>query len=125
VTTDTALVVAETQSLGRSIADLLEAGNLPHRLVDDLATVTPLSTLAARYPLVIVACNERVCATARRWIRGELPEVALVVVGDRDAALGSALGLRVVPLPLRPTPFLQLVEALLRPAGRAPAISST
>jgi hypothetical protein len=110
------LVVAETPSLGRSIVDLLESGNIPSRLVYDVSVEHPLSNLAARFPVVISACNEHFCATARRWARGEFPNVDMVVVGDRDSELPSFAGVRVVSLPLVPAPFLALVHGLLTAA---------
>ncbi len=110
------LVVGETPSLGRSIVDLLESGKVPSRLVYDVAAEPPLSNLSTRFPVVISACNEHICATARRWARGELPNVAMVVVGGRDPGLTAFPGIRVVSLPLVPAPFLALVHRLLTAA---------
>ena len=104
------LVVGETPSLGRSIADLLESGNVPCRVVYDISAERPLGTLSQRFRMIIVACNERFCATARRWARGEIPKSELIVVGSRDPALASMVGVRVVPLPLVPGPLLALVR---------------
>lgn len=119
------LVVGETPSLGRSIVDLLESGNIPSQLVYDVNAEHPLSDLSGRFPVVISACNERYCATARRWARGELPNVAMVVVGDRDSGLPALSGVRVVSLPLLPAPFLALVHRLLTAAevSRGPTAS--
>lgn len=110
------LVVGETPSLGRSIADVLEAGGVPIRLVYDVSAAHPLATLADRYPVVVVACNEHFCATVRRWAREEFPGVAVVVVGDRDPGLALFPGVRVVPLPLRPASFVAQVGELLAAA---------
>ncbi len=110
------LVVGETPSLGRSIADVLEAGGVPIRLVYDVSAAHPLATLVERYPVVVVACNEHFCATVRRWAREEFPGVAVVVVGDRDPGLALFPGLHVVPLPLRPAPFVARVGELLAAA---------
>ena len=43
------LVVGETPSLGRSIADLLESEDVPTRYVHDLAAEEPLAELGSRY----------------------------------------------------------------------------
>ncbi|HTZ62102.1 MAG TPA: hypothetical protein VMC82_05640 [Thermoplasmata archaeon] len=110
------LIVGETPSLGRSISDLLESAHIPHRLVYDVSAAHPLATLAARHPVLVAACNEYFCATVRRWARAEFPGVTLVVVGDRDPGLGAYAGIRVVPLPLVPAPFLELLGSLLDPA---------
>jgi len=107
------LVVGETPSLGRSIADLLEASGVPARYVDNVASAEPLASLASRYPVVISACNERVCATARRWVLGALPDVELVVVGSRDPQIPRARQVHLVPLPLLPVRLLGMVHALL------------
>ncbi len=121
------LVVAETPSLGRSIADLLEAGAVQTRLVYDVSAEHPLSTLSDRFGVVISACNGRVCATARRWAHGDFSGVAMVVVGSRDAELSAISGIEVVPLPLLPGPFLVTVNHLLASAdpSRSPAASTS
>jgi hypothetical protein len=106
------LVVGETPSLGRAIADLLESGGITARLVVDIGAELPLSSLSRRFPVVIVACNGYFCATARRYARGELPNIELVVVGARDPALQGLTGIRVVPLPLVPGPLLALIREL-------------
>ena len=117
------LVVGETPSLGRSIADLLDSAAVPGRFVFDISAEHPLPTLSHRYPVVVAACNEHFCGTARRWARGEFPDVALVVVGDRDTGLAAIPGVHVVPLPLVPAPFLSLVRQLLAaaPLARQPS----
>jgi hypothetical protein len=107
------LVVGETPSLGRSITDLLEAGHVRAQYVLDVASAVPLSTLADRFPVVIAACNRLYCTTARRWARGELPNVELVVVGSRDPAVIGGRNLHLVSLPLLPSKFLGLVRELL------------
>lgn len=106
-------MVGETPSLGRSIADLLESGGVPAHYVDDVTSAQPLSSLANRFPVVIAACNEHYCATARQWVRGELPNVALVVVGSRDPLLARAGKVHLVPLPLLPSRFLGMIHGLL------------
>jgi|SRR5580692_7830581 hypothetical protein len=107
------LVVGETPSLGRSIVDLLESSGVPTRFVTQIDALTPLSELSAEYPVVVAACNESFCSTARRWLWGEVPNVAMVVVGARDPALVEAYGLRLVPLPLVPVALLGLIRGLL------------
>ncbi|MGA8542037.1 MAG: hypothetical protein WB947_00620 [Thermoplasmata archaeon] len=106
------LVVGETPSLGRSVADLLESGNIPYRFVYAIESEIPLETLFERYPVVISACNEVFCSTARRWSRGELPGVRLIVVGSRDPALRSMSGLRQLSLPVLPARLRSLLRTL-------------
>ncbi|MGD0257646.1 MAG: hypothetical protein ABSB90_07190 [Thermoplasmata archaeon] len=120
------LVVGETPSLGRSIADLLESGDVPARYVLDLTSEQPLNGIAGRFPVVVAACNSLYCSTARRWARGELPNVELVVVGSRDPLVVGGGNLHVVPLPLFPSKFLSLIRSLLDPTGHpSPASSGT
>ncbi len=109
------LVVGETPSLGRAIADLLEAENVPTQYVHDVSADSSLPSLHGRYPVVVVACNATFCATARRWLRGEFPDVELVVVGSRDPILSRANGVHQVPLPLVPSRLLGMVRSLLSP----------
>ncbi len=113
------LVVGETPSLGRSVVDLLESANVPCRFVYDVSAGHPLASLSDRFPVVVAACNEHFCATARRWSRGEFPNVQLVVVGSRDPTLLTMPEVRVVPLPLLPGPLLALTATLLASAESA------
>lgn len=113
------LVVGETPSIGRALVDLLKTENVPCRFVDDVDSERPLSHLSERVAVVVAACNEQICSTARRWARGEIPNVPLVVVGSRDPTLISLTGARIVPLPLVPRPFLALTTELLAAAGPA------
>jgi hypothetical protein len=117
------LVVGETPSLGRSIADLLESGGVPAQYVDDVRTQQPLSSLSNRYPVVVAACNEHHCATARQWVRGELPNVALVIVGSRDPLVPRAANVHVVTLPLLPSRFLGMIHGLLDATARPHPVS--
>ncbi len=115
------MIVAETPSLGRSIVDLLVDERIDCRLVSDL-TDRELATWApGREPVVVVACNEPYCRTARRWSRGELGGAPLVVVGARDPELWRLPGVRVVPLPLHREPLLALLRDLV--SGRYSAVS--
>lgn len=107
------LVIGETPSLGRSIIDLLQTEDITAQLVYDVVEEAPLATLHHRYPLLIAASNTSHCATAHRWARGELPDLSLIVIGARDPELQRMSAVRVVPLPLRPEPFLTLVRSLL------------
>ncbi|MGP8073101.1 MAG: hypothetical protein ACLPZM_08265 [Thermoplasmata archaeon] len=108
------LVVGETPSLGRSITDLLVSGDVRARYVHDLGSEGPLGTLARRFPVVVAACNSPFCATARQWVRGEIPDVALVVVGSRDPVLAQATKkVHLVSLPLLPARFLELIRDLM------------
>ena len=106
------LVVGETPSLGRSIVDLLESGSVPCRYVRAGDLEQSLSDLSGNVRLVIAACNEPVCTTARHWAR-KSPKGILVVVGSRDTGLSVLPGVRVVPLPLRPARLLSLIRSLL------------
>lgn len=116
------LVIGETPSLGRSITDLLESGDIQAQYVLDVASEQPLSDLARRYPVVVAASNGLFCTTARRWARGELPKVELVVVGSRDPVAIGGANLHAVPLPLLPATFLDLIRGLLEHSARpAPA----
>jgi hypothetical protein len=112
------LVIGETPSLGRSIIDLLESGNVRARYVLDVGPELPMTTPRHRTRVVIAACNGLYCATARRWARGELPNVDLVVVGSRDPTVVGGGNLHVVPLPLMPAQFLALVRRLLESPDR-------
>ncbi|HTS33977.1 MAG TPA: hypothetical protein VMI55_08620 [Thermoplasmata archaeon] len=108
------LVVGETPSLGRSIADLLESENVPTRYVFDLEAEAPLASLGKRYAVIVAACSGYFCATARRWMRGEMPGTKLVVVGSRDPILGSTPEVRQVDLPLRASGFMGTVREMLQ-----------
>lgn len=107
------IVVGETPSLGRSIADLLQSGSIPCRLVGNLDAAHLDAGAERAGPVVIVACNQPYCLTARRWAAGEIPHARLVVVGSRDPLLATLKGLRVVPLPLVPGPLVNLTRELL------------
>ncbi len=107
------VIVGETPSLGRSIGDLLATEGIPCRVVSDLTTDELESWRVGRAPVVLVACNEVYCRTARRWDRGELPGASLVVVGARDPELRNVRGAQIVPLPLRREPFVALVRDLI------------
>jgi len=115
------LIVGETPSLGRSIADLLEADGLPVRFVLDAESERPWATLADRFPVLVVASAGYFCSTVRRWARGEIPRGTLVVVGSHDPLVRPAPGLTAVPLPLAPGPLVGMVRHLLLAASGAPA----
>jgi hypothetical protein len=108
----TVLVVGETPSLGRSVTDILDAAELPARFVADLDGEAPLETLVARHPVLVVASNSYFCSSARRWVRGEMPHVALVVVGSRDPVVAANANIRAVALPIAPSPFLTMIRQL-------------
>lgn len=113
------LVVAETPSLARSIADLLTGENIPARCLLDLQGEAPLVTLADRYPILIVASAGPYSATVRRWIQGEMPRVELVVVGSRDPKIPEDRRIHRIGLPLSFPEFLGLIRDL---RSGAPAI---
>jgi len=116
----TVLVVGETPSLGRSVTDLLESADVRTQYVGDLRRETPLSSLGGRFSIVVAASSGYYCATARQWIRGELPNVRLVVVGSRDPVLTGAGGVEIVALPLEPGRFLEMIRGLLVENGPRP-----
>ncbi len=109
------VVVAETPSLARSIGDLLETEGMDVITVRDSGRelVGQLEPDEAPVSLVISASNGFYCETARRWMRGEISGVDLVVVGSRDPDLRSGPRVHVVGLPLVPGAFLRLVRHLL------------
>lgn len=107
------LVVGETPSLGRSVTDLLDSWSLPVEYVEDPGGKAPLENFAGRHPVVVVACNSYFCETGRRWARGELPKVALVVVGSRDPLVLADRRICSMPLPLEVRSFLDIVRGLL------------
>ncbi len=109
----TVVLVGETPSLGRSVADLLLSEGIACRLVSDLGPREPETWTPGEEPVVLVACNEAYCLTARRWARGELRGSRLVVVGARDPELQSLRGARVVPLPLQRERLLALLQELV------------
>jgi hypothetical protein len=113
VTSRTVVVVAETPSLGRSLVDLLLSEGISCRLVSDLTPGELETWVPGSEPVILVACNEAYCRTARRWARGELPGSTLVVVGARDPELRNIPVIRVVPLPLRRESFFAVLGDLL------------
>jgi hypothetical protein len=113
------VVVGETPSLGRSIGDLLLTDGIPCRMVSDLSAREVESWRPGPAPLILVACNEAYCRTARRWERGELPGTTLVVVGDRDPSVRDIRGAHVVALPLQREPLLALIRNLTSGAPAA------
>lgn len=110
----TVLVVAETPSLARSISDLLEIEGFRVRSVTDPRQELSheLDGEGRSVSLVICASNGFGCETARRWMRGEVSDLDLVVVGSRDPDLRSGAHIYVVGLPLAPDAFLTLVHHL-------------
>lgn len=116
----TVVVVGETPSLGRSIGDLLLTEDIPCRMVSDLSPREVEAWPAERAPVILVACNEAYCRTARRWSRGELPGTTLVVVGGRDPELRGIRGIRLVPLPLQREPLVALIHELTSDRSAGP-----
>jgi hypothetical protein len=119
------LVVGETPSLGRSVADLLESEGFTVRLVPDLGIEAPLYRLAERDPVVIVVSNGYFCAAARRYANGEIPGVSLVVVGSRDPVVTAHRAIHPIGLPIQVESFLGLIRSLLdvpeaMPGGESP-----
>ncbi|HXQ48698.1 MAG TPA: hypothetical protein VN842_02825 [Thermoplasmata archaeon] len=120
------VVIGETASLAAALVELLETEGVGVVAVRDLQEA---ETLAGKgpvppHPLLISASNGHYCPTARRWPEGPLRDSELVVVGTRDPGLRSTGRLHVVPLPLVPSEFLNLVRELRshsQSPGRAPA----
>ena len=106
------VVVAETQSLAGSIRDLLHSTGIPTDLLDPLEALETLGERAGPVgpSLLVVASNGRQSETARRWIHGDFPGSAIVVVGSRDPALARAPHIPTVPLPLRPDALVTLIQ---------------
>jgi DNA-binding response OmpR family regulator len=107
------LVVGETPSLGQSIAMLLQGEGIRADYVPDLDRIDPPASVGRRYPVIVVASNHPVSPVARRWARGEFPDVRLVVVGSRDPEVTGRAEIHSVALPLRPSEFLARIRSLL------------
>ncbi len=121
---ETIVVVGETPSLAGSLTDLLESDGFAVTTVHDpIRELThSLRDPAAKVGLVVSASNCYRCETARRWMRGEVAGVDLIVVGCRDPELRPGPRVHVVGLPLAPEEFLLLVRRLLgRPSRTLPA----
>jgi hypothetical protein len=121
------LLVSETVSLGNSLLELFASDGIPVEATDDPSSKFRQSPIQAAldFPVIVSACNERHCETARRWKRGEIPGVDLVVVGTRDPSLVSQGRLHLVPLPVVPGQLLELVRGLLsaeEPSGNVPPV---
>jgi hypothetical protein len=110
------LVVGETPSLGRSIADLLESDGIPVRYILDLEAEPPLSGSAHPYRVIVAACNAQQCATVHQWARGPFSNLDLVVVGARDPGVIPGVRLHLVELPLLPSRFSNMIRELLEAA---------
>jgi hypothetical protein len=116
------LVVGETPSLATAVEVLLYAEAIPTSSVPaaDLLRRLKLVRASSRFPVVVAACNEPSCQTARFWTDEAFPGVNLVVVGGRDPSVRSAGRLHLVRLPLDPSEFIALVRTLLRDAANPP-----
>lgn len=117
------LVVAETPSLARSLACLLESAEIASDTVAALegGEATAASTERARHPLIIAASSGPFCVTARLWVQGGFPGTELIVVGSRDPNLPKVAQIRQVDLPLRPDELLGLVRERLSFARSLPS----
>jgi hypothetical protein len=109
----TVLVVAETPSLGRSVGQILSSSGIPCRVVQRVPAEEADPTPASVAPVIVVACNEPYCETARRWAEGAFPGFSLVVVGARDPRVAMLTGIHPIPLPLQPGALVDLVRSLL------------
>jgi hypothetical protein len=116
------LVVGETPSLGRSITDLLIAGNIRAHYAMDLGDGRA-ADLPDTAPVVVLASNGSYSPFVRRWVERGPTNVALVVVGSRDTILARSWpGVHLVPLPLAPARFLEQIQdqlTLARRGGRS------
>lgn len=109
------LIVAETPGLARAIGELLGSDHLGCRYVRGLPELTAETPGTPGAPALIIAASDAPDSpTARAWIRGELPDTELIVVGTRDPTIGSAPGIHLLRLPLPPKLFLRFVRALTR-----------
>jgi hypothetical protein len=106
---ESVLVVGESASLGRSIADLLTTSGLKAQFVRSLEDLTSLETAASDSRVVVAASPGFYCSTLRVWMRGGLPGSKLIVVASRDPLLDRAGGVLKIDLPLDAA---QLVEAV-------------
>lgn len=106
-------MVGETPSLGRAIHDLLETEGIPSRLLIGPATPALLQDEGHERPVVIVASNDEICVTGRRWVRADPMDVDLLIVGARDPRLLEHPDLPKVRLPIDPAEFLALIRAML------------
>jgi hypothetical protein len=113
VNSRTIVIVGETPSLGRSLGDLLLSEGIACRMVSDLSPREIESWIPGEEPVILVACNEAYCRTARRWGKGELTGSRLVVVGARDPELRGVRGALVVPLPLQKEALLAQLRSLI------------
>jgi hypothetical protein len=115
------VVIGETPSLASALVELLETEGVSVVAVRDLCEAEALAGKGPGRgrPLLISASNGHYCPTARKWREGSLRDSELVVVGTRDPELRSSGHLHVVPLPLVPGEFLELVREL-GPKARAP-----
>ncbi len=105
------LVVAESLSLGRALVDLLDVAGLPARICQDPMLEGPLASFSLRFPVVVVGSPGFYCETARRWLRGRLPPIPLIVVGSNDPQLPEDHRMYRFPLPLATEEFLRVVRA--------------
>jgi hypothetical protein len=117
------LVVGEPPSLGRSIADLLQSRIIRTEHAPESRQVDSPSYTVARFAVVVDACNQSYCTTALRWLVGELPTSALVVVGSRDPTVDRIPRIHCVTLPLRTAVLWELIRGLTHGAGRTPTPS--
>jgi|GEM_PF-1244440 len=104
------LVIGESPSLGRAILDFLEADGFSVRLAYDPSSEGRPDEIAERYRVLVVASPGPYCDVARRWIRGDFPGLAMVVIGSRDPQLERIPELHRVPLPIDP----QLLSTTVR-----------
>jgi hypothetical protein len=123
-----AVVIGETPSLGRAIAELLETDGVRTHYLEAQRDGALVRALAPTHPVIVVACNASFCQTVRQWLAGEFLSVPLVAVGTRDPVGRDVPGIHPLGLPLDPSELLRVVRGLLEPAtptsqplARAPA----
>jgi hypothetical protein len=116
------VVIGETPSLGRAIAELLETDGVHTHYLGVQRDGATVRGLAPTHPVIVVACNASYCLSVRQWIAGEFLSVPLVAVGTRDPILRDVPGSHPLELPLNPTELLRVVRGLLDPpTSAAPA----
>jgi hypothetical protein len=108
------VVVAEVQSLGAAVYELLLAGGLAVASAPDLddAIQTYGGSVDSLPKVLVSAPANRHSETARRWADGPFATVPLVVVGSKDGELPHAHRIHFVTLPLAPDRFLDMVRRL-------------
>jgi hypothetical protein len=105
------LVVGETPSLGRAVADLLEADGIATWYVTELGDIR--SEQLREISLVIAAANTADCATRRAQQLGQFGDRKIIIVGSHDPHSVRGPQVYAVGLPLKTDHLLRLVHVLM------------